>query len=142
MKVFACGYARRLGETRRIPRLVLGCSPTWMNAGDAAIPARETIRQNHCRRQASCFVAPMPTPTPQPHVVNRRFFLRAAGVTLALPLLESLSPRVLGAGLAIGSKAGKAVGATRPRRLVCVGNMFGFYPGEFFPRKTGSGYEL
>ena len=84
----------------------------------------------------------MPTPRPQPHVVNRRYFLRAAGVTLALPLFESLSTRVLGAGLAIGSKAGTAVGATRPRRLVCVGNMFGFYPGEFFPKKTGTGYDL
>ncbi len=77
-----------------------------------------------------------------PHVVNRRFFLRAAGVTLALPLLESLSPRVLGAGLGVASKAGKAVGATRPTRMVCVGNMLGFYQPEFFPKQTGRGYEL
>ena len=40
-----------------------------------------------------------------PPVVNRRYFLRAAGITLALPLLESLSTRVLGAGLGVGSKA-------------------------------------
>ena len=45
------------------------------------------------------------------HVVNRRFFLRAAGISLALPLLESLSPRVLGAGLGVASKAGAAIGA-------------------------------
>ena len=45
----------------------------------------------------------------QPHVVNRRFFLRATGITMALPLFESLSPRVLGAGVAGGSKAGKPI---------------------------------
>lgn len=85
----------------------------------------------------------MPTPTlPSPHVVNRRFFLRAAGVSLALPLLESLSPRVLGAGLGLGSKAGQAIGGTRPVRMVCIGNMLGFYQPEFFPKKTGRDYDL
>jgi hypothetical protein len=81
-------------------------------------------------------------PTTSPHVVNRRFFLRATGITLALPLLESLSTRVLGAGLAVGSKAGTAIGATRPTRMVCIGNMLGFYPTEFFPKKTGRDYDL
>jgi hypothetical protein len=83
----------------------------------------------------------MPT-LPQSHVVTRRFFLRAAGISLALPLFESLSPRVLGSGLAVGSKAGKAVGATRPTRMVCVGNMLGFFQPEFFPKKTGRNYDL
>ncbi len=77
-----------------------------------------------------------------PSGMNRRFFLRATGLTLALPLLESLSPRVLGAGLAVGSQAGAAVSATRPRRMVCVGNMLGFYQPEFFPTQTGSHYAL
>ncbi|MBI3880286.1 MAG: DUF1552 domain-containing protein [Verrucomicrobia bacterium] len=80
--------------------------------------------------------------TTNPALVNRRFFLRAAGVTLALPLFESLSSRVLGAGLAVGSQAGAAVGAARPRRMVCVGNMLGFYQPEFFPKKTGRNYDL
>ncbi|MEW6302513.1 MAG: DUF1552 domain-containing protein [Verrucomicrobiota bacterium] len=75
-------------------------------------------------------------------LVNRRFFLKAAGVTLALPLMESLTQRVLGAGLAVGSKAGAAVGATRPMRMVCVGNAFGFYAPSFFPQKTGRDYDL
>lgn len=84
----------------------------------------------------------MPTPNlPQSQLVNRRYFLRAAGVTLALPLLESLSTRVLGAGLAVGSKAGASVGAKRPVRMVCVGNMLGFYQPAFFPKKTGRDYE-
>jgi hypothetical protein len=81
-------------------------------------------------------------PSTSPHVVNRRFFLRATGITLALPLLESLSTRVLGAGIAVGSKSGKAVGSTRPTRLVCIGNMLGFYGPQFFPKQTGRGYEL
>lgn len=81
-------------------------------------------------------------PTASPHVVTRRFFLRAAGVTLALPLLESLSPRVLGAGLGVSSKAGAAIGARRPTRMVCIGNMLGFYQPAFFPKKTGRNYEL
>ncbi len=75
-------------------------------------------------------------------LINRRFFLRSAGVTLALPLLESLSRRVLGAGLAVGSQAGAAVGAVRPKRMVCIGNMLGFYQPEFFPKKTGRNYDL
>ena len=80
--------------------------------------------------------------TTQPALVNRRFFLRAAGVTLALPLFESLSHRVLGAGLPVGSQAGAVVGATRPKRMVCIGNMLGFYQPEFFPKGTGRGYDL
>ena len=75
-------------------------------------------------------------------LINRRFFLRAAGVTLALPLLESLSHRVLGAGLAVGSQAGAAVGAARPKRLVCIGNSFGFHPPSFFPKNAGRDYDL
>lgn len=81
-------------------------------------------------------------PLPTPPLVNRRYFLRATGVTLALPLLESMSSRVLGAGLAVASKEGTPIGAARPRRMVCVGNMFGFYPPEFFPKQTGRDYEL
>src|SRR5205809_264848 len=75
-------------------------------------------------------------------MINRRFFLRSAGVTLALPLLESLSHRVLGAGLPVGSQAGAVVGAARPKRMVCIGNMLGFYQPEFFPKKTDRNYDL
>ena len=79
---------------------------------------------------------------PSPHVVNRRYFLRAAGISLALPLLESLSTRVLGAGLGVASKPGTAIGATRPKRLVAIGNMLGFYQPEFFPTATGRDFAL
>lgn len=81
----------------------------------------------------------MKTPT---QMVNRRYFLRAAGISLALPLFESLSTRVLGAGLGVATKAGSAIGASRPRRMVCVGNMLGFYQPEFFPKAIGRNYDL
>ncbi len=80
--------------------------------------------------------------TPRPHLPNRRFFLKAAGVTLALPLLESLTGRALGSGLALGATTGQAVRGTRPTRLVAIGNAFGFYQPEFFPTETGRNYAL
>jgi hypothetical protein len=60
----------------------------------------------------------------------RRYFLRASGVTLALPILDSLS-------LAQAAPAGG-----RPMRMVCIGNAFGFYPSAFFPKKSGAGYDF
>lgn len=63
--------------------------------------------------------------------IGRRSFLKAAGVTIALPVLESL-PRV----------ACAATKTKPPRRLVCVGNEFGVYPGAFWPTKHGADYEL
>ncbi len=73
---------------------------------------------------------------------NRRFFLRATGISMALPLLESLGGRVFAQNAAVGSLAGKAVNADRPMRMVCIGNLLGFYPPAFFPTKTGADYEL
>ena len=83
----------------------------------------------------------MTAPLSQPHLINRRYFLRAAGITLALPLLESLSTKVLGAGLAVGSQSGATVTGQRPMRMVCIGNMLGFYQPEFFPRNAGENYD-
>jgi Protein of unknown function (DUF1552) len=63
--------------------------------------------------------------------IGRRSFLKAAGVTLALPAMESLR-RITWA----------AEGKQSPRRMVCVGNEFGMYPGAFWPQKLGADYEL
>jgi hypothetical protein len=63
---------------------------------------------------------------------NRRFFLRATGISMALPLLESLTGRVFA----------KAAASAPPMRMVCIGNLLGFYPPAFFPKKTGAEYEL
>ena len=58
-------------------------------------------------------------------LTRRRFFLRSAGVTLALPALESLSSSVLAAGGAVGATEAKA---GSPTRMVAIGNLLGFYP--------------
>jgi hypothetical protein len=61
----------------------------------------------------------------------RRHFLRAAGVSLALPWLDALAPaRALGA-------------AARPRhRMVCICMPLGLHPPFFFPQKAGKDYPL
>ncbi|MDQ3622685.1 MAG: DUF1552 domain-containing protein, partial [Verrucomicrobiota bacterium] len=63
--------------------------------------------------------------------LTRRSFLRAAGATLALPLLESLLPR--------GAFAAAAGG---PRRMICICTTLGIEAEYIFPKKTGRGYEL
>jgi hypothetical protein len=68
----------------------------------------------------------MPKPT-RP----RRSFLKAAGISIALPVLQS-ARRV----------AGSEQGLAPPRRMVCIGNEFGMYPGAFWPDKAGADYEL
>jgi hypothetical protein len=62
--------------------------------------------------------------------LHRRTFLRAAGVSLALPWLE-----------ATAAAAGKAA-AKSPRRMVCVCAPLGFHPAYFFPEKAGKDYAL
>lgn len=60
----------------------------------------------------------------------RRTFLKAAGTCLALPALESFA-------------SAKDSDARRPpRRMVCIGNEFGMYPGAFWPKSSGSSYEV
>ncbi|MBC8243476.1 MAG: DUF1552 domain-containing protein [Verrucomicrobia bacterium] len=59
--------------------------------------------------------------------LNRRRFLQGTGFALTLPIFESL---------AVGAKTDEKT----PRRLVCVGNHLGFYPGNFFPQTAGKDY--
>lgn len=84
----------------------------------------------------------MPASLPPVFSSTRRHFLRAAGISLALPLLESLGGRVFAQGSAVGTLPGQVAGATRPKRMVCVGNMLGFHPPAFFPTATGPNYAL
>ncbi|MBY0526746.1 MAG: DUF1552 domain-containing protein [Gemmataceae bacterium] len=58
---------------------------------------------------------------------TRRNFLRAAGVSLALPWLEALAP---------------AAPAKPRRRMVCICTPLGLHPPHFFPEKTGKDYAL
>ncbi len=63
---------------------------------------------------------------------SRRGFLRAAGVCLALPALETFALR----------RTTAAEAGSPPRRMVCVGNEFGMYPGAFWPEQSGADYVL
>jgi hypothetical protein len=60
--------------------------------------------------------------------LTRRSFLRSAGVTLALPWLES--------------SAFGAAPAKPPRRMLCINTPLGVHPPFFFPQKPGKDYEL
>lgn len=71
--------------------------------------------------------------TSAPTHLSRRTFLRATGVGLALPLLESLLP-------AVGRAASAA--AEPPRRMMFINFGLGFYGPDFFPGQTGADYEL
>ncbi len=55
---------------------------------------------------------------------RRRDVLRAVGVSLSLPLLPSS---------AMGAAGAKPALTASPKRMVCIGNMLGFYPKSFWP---------
>ena len=61
--------------------------------------------------------------------ISRRSMLRASGVAIALPFLESMNP-------AIGREK-----ETPPKRLVVICNTLGLHPSSLFPESTGSQYE-
>lgn len=63
--------------------------------------------------------------------LSRRSFLRAGGVSLALPALEAMLPRC---ATAMAPKA--------PRRMVAIQTNMGILPQNFFPKETGKNYTL
>ena len=65
--------------------------------------------------------------------LDRRTFLRAAGVSLALPWLEALAPGRARAAAAAGGP---------PRRMVCICTPLGLHPPYFFPEEAGKDYGL
>jgi hypothetical protein len=66
--------------------------------------------------------------SPSPRPLSRRTFLRGAGISLALPLLEAMRPAFA---------AGKP---DVPRRLVAIETNMGILPQFFFPEKAGKDY--
>ncbi|MFK8114065.1 MAG: DUF1552 domain-containing protein [Rubripirellula sp.] len=58
---------------------------------------------------------------------SRRSLLKAAGVSIALPNLQSAS-----------KASGREAAAGPPTRMVCVGNEFGMYPDDFWPEPAKS----
>ncbi len=71
--------------------------------------------------------------TENPASLDRRRFLKAAGVSMALPMLESLPVHA-----APATSAPKA----RAQRLVCVGSFLGLHTPALYPEKTGTDYEV
>ncbi len=61
--------------------------------------------------------------------LHRRTFLRASGISLAIPLLESMTP------------ATAANQEEPPKRLVFVCTSLGLHPPNLWPTTTGRGYE-
>src|SRR6266700_4199158 len=64
--------------------------------------------------------------------LNRRTFLRASGVAIALPFLDAMVP-------ASASEAKQAM--TQPPRMDLIGQPLGMYGPNFFPAKAGRDYE-
>ena len=69
-------------------------------------------------------------PEPVSHPLTRRSFLRATGVSLSLPFLESLAPR-----------SARAADKGPVRRMVCICSTLGLMPDYWFPTKPGRDYE-
>ena len=65
--------------------------------------------------------------------MNRRIFLRQAGVAIGLPFLPSLVP----SKMAVGSQQV----ASNSKKMVCIGNMLGFHPAAFWPATKQVGVE-
>jgi hypothetical protein len=61
--------------------------------------------------------------------LDRRTFLRASGVAMALPFLETMRPAIARAT------------TPAPRRMVNVCNTLGLYPKSWFPTQAGADYE-
>lgn len=64
--------------------------------------------------------------------LDRRTFLRAAGVCVGLPLLDAMIP------LGIGQEQRAA--AARPRRMVLIGRPLGLHTPFLFPERAGRDY--
>lgn len=63
--------------------------------------------------------------------ISRRTMLRAAGVSLALPMLESFAPAL-----------GAAANIPQPKRMVFICTALGLHPPNLWPKTSGRGYEL
>jgi hypothetical protein len=64
-------------------------------------------------------------------ILDRRRFLRSAGVAVALPLLDYLAPA-----------ARASANRQTIRRMVCINTPLGLHPPCFFPEQAGRDYQL
>jgi hypothetical protein len=65
--------------------------------------------------------------------LNRRTFLKAAGVSIGLPLLDAMLP--------VGLGAEQKTAALRAKRMVLMSRPLGLHAPYFFPEKPGKDYE-
>ena len=82
---------------------------------------------------ASPFVSTRPA-------LSRRTFVRGAGILLALPFLDAMTP-----AFAIGAKRRLAATTTpggKPRRFFGICNNLGLLFENFFPKDSGRDYKL
>ncbi|MCY2986160.1 MAG: DUF1552 domain-containing protein [Planctomycetota bacterium] len=63
--------------------------------------------------------------------LSRRTLLRGAGVSLTLPLLESMT-----------ALRAQSASTEVPRRMICINNTLGLHTPNLFPTQTGRDYEL
>ena len=76
---------------------------------------------------------------PRKRLQRRRRFLKGVGVSLALPLMESM----VSAADPDGDAAKQRTPETRPlKRMVILSNAFGMYPSNFFPEEAGADYRM
>ena len=61
--------------------------------------------------------------------IDRRTFLRASGVAMALPLLESMNPAIARAAV------------ESPKRMVNICTTLGLYADSWLPKTAGAGYD-
>lgn len=66
-------------------------------------------------------------------LLNRRSFLRAAGVCIGLPFLDAMIP--------FGRGAEQKAAALRSKRMLLIGRPLGLHTPFFFPEKPGRDYE-
>src|SRR5947209_5625252 len=67
---------------------------------------------------------------------SRRRFLRAAGIVLSLPLLDSKAP----AFAALAKNSASTTPGGKPRRMFAICNNLGLLPDQFFPKNGGRDY--
>lgn len=67
-----------------------------------------------------------------PRAISRRRFLQAAGVSLSLPWLEAMLPRL--------ARAADAAASSTPRRMLAICNNLGVLGEPFFPKDAGHDY--
>jgi hypothetical protein len=78
----------------------------------------------------------------KPWQISRRTFLRGAGLTLGLPILNAMGPLVgrASASAPAGNLAAKAVQA--PVRMACLYFPNGVWEKTWFPQKAGADFEV